>query len=182
MTEDHNQKMIRLMRRDGQRRERDRIHKLINSDSLTPRQAKELRRLLADSVISKNGLIDLVCTMRQSLISPLGEQGTVNFLNTAITVHSSIRGKNTGGKRTSKKIESRDMAKVKKLYLKHYPKIKEKKYVGIFQEASGTSERTGGLKVFADEQAANHGLSAKSIRSLAPKWRTQSITATDTLN
>jgi hypothetical protein len=182
MTEDHNQKMIELMDQGRQKREANRIHKLINSDNLTPRKATELRRLLTNSVISRNGLIDLVCTMRQSLISPLGEQGTANFLNTAITMHLSIHGKNTGGKRTSKKIESRDMAKVKKLYLKHYPEIKEKKYVGIFKEASGTNKRTGGLKVFANEQALNYGLSAKSIKSYAPKWRRQSMTATDTIN
>ncbi len=161
--QEHAQKAVKINRR---------IHKLVNSDdTITSRQKRELRQLLKNSAISNDGLIDLVCDLLANRIKPLGLEKTLLFASHATKMLQSIRGEKDGKKSRENDPNVLDTKMVEDWYLKCYRDIKAKRYVSSFLVNGERNTRTGGLDVFAEEQAAKYGISADSIRSNAPKWR-----------
>jgi hypothetical protein len=164
--------MIELIQK--QSKEDKRILELINNDDLISEdEVIELQDLLTRSRISRDGLIKLVCDMRQNLIKPLGVNGTYILLEAAHTALQTIRGTKNGEKGAAKRKENGHSTEpIKEIWRDNRTAIESKNYHSQYL----LIPKIGGKVVFAEdmEKKFRHKVKASSIEKAIDRWKKES--------
>jgi hypothetical protein len=166
MNEEHKNKRIELIQKQSEKAKR--IHELLKNDLISEDEVIELQDLLSRSRISRDGLIKLVCDMRQALISPMDKLVFTDFLIKAKTVINSHIGTENGKKGSRERQSTIDTEIVNGIWKIHYKAIYDRTYRSQYL----VIPETGGIGVFAKDMAKKYDVKEASIKSSSSKWKT----------
>ena len=168
MTIKHDQRMIKLMNESRRTKEVRIIHKLINSDNSAPKRKELLRYLLNNSSVSREGLVNLVCDMREALINPVEPRAFYKIISISTDILVSERGTAAATASSAKDPKVQCRKKVHGLWLQYRNAIKSQTYRSQYL----AENKTGGLEVFAEdmERKFKKQITRGTIKNRAPKW------------